>query len=367
MSADIPKTVFLGLGASVVSYYRCFLPAIALGAEYATWAADDAGTIHLTGGLGSPPPQLHDLPSYEVVIVQYAAGKSWLRRMRELQDQGVTVLYEIDDYFQSARKSKTHEMAHKFGAERIRDLEMAMRAADGIICSTGYIARRYRSFNERTWECNNGIDLNRYTGPKPRHRALHDAEGFPDGTRGELVTIGWAGGVGHRASLARWEPALRSVMRARENVRFASVGHPAAAAFVEEFGHERAIAYPSAAIEVYPSSMKLFDVAFAPSAENNQFRGKSDLRWLEASALGIPLVAHPEVYPEIEDGVTGLHAREPDEVEAALLRLVDDAELRERIGRQAHEDVSANRRIEVAAQSWATVLREVAADRAGVS
>jgi glycosyltransferase involved in cell wall biosynthesis len=353
MSVDIPKTVFLGLGASVVSYYRCFLPAISLGAEYATWAADDAGTIHLTGGLGSPPPSLADLPNYEVVIVQYAAGKSWLRKMRELQNQGVVVLYEIDDYFQSARKSKTHEMAHKFGAERIRDLEMGMRAADGVICSTAYIARRYRSFNDRTWECNNGIDLNRYEGTKP--------------DRGDMVTLGWAGGVGHKASLARWEPAIRNVLRARDNVRFVSVGHPAAAAFVEEFGHERAIAYPSSSIEVYPASMKLFDIAFAPSAENNQFRGKSDLRWLEASALGIPLVAHPDVYPDIEDGVTGLHAREVADVEAALLRLVDDAGLRERIGRQAHADVAENRRIEVAAQSWAGVLREVVADRAPVS
>ena len=88
------------------------------------------------------------------------------------------------------------------------------------------------------------------------------------------------------------------------------VGHPAAAAFVEEFGRERAVAYPSAEIEVYPASMTLFDVSIAPSAENNQFRGKSDLRWLEASAVGIPLVAHPDVYPDIEDGVTGVHARD---------------------------------------------------------
>jgi hypothetical protein len=43
------------------------------------------------------------------------------------------------------------------------------------------------------------------------------------------------------------------------------------------------------------------------------------------------------------------------------------AELRETIGRQAHEDVAENRRIEVAAQAWANVLREVVADRAGVS
>src|SRR3954453_19701478 len=352
MSADIPKTLFLGLGTSVVSYYRCFLPALTLGAEYATWAALPNDSIVLTGGLGNPPPSIEDLPNYEVVVVQYASGKGWLRMMRQLQAQGVVVLYEIDDYFQSARKSKTHELAHRFGVERIRELELAMRAADGVICSTDYIARRYRSFNARTWTCQNGIDLNRYAGKKPES--------------GDWVTIGWAGGVGHKGSLARWEPALRNVMRARENVRFVSVGHAAAAAYVEEFGRERAVAYPTAAIEVYAASMRLFDLSFAPSAENNQFRGKSDLRWLEASALGIPLVAHPDVYPDIEDGVTGVHARTPEEAEAALLRLVDEREERERIGRTAHEYVAEHRSFPRAAERWAEALQAAVGERAGV-
>jgi len=38
----------------------------------------------------------------------------------------------------------------------------------------------------------------------------------------------------------------------------------------------------------------------------------------------IPLVAHPETYPAIEHGVTGMHARTSGEVEQALLELVDD-------------------------------------------
>jgi rhamnosyltransferase len=353
--SDIPKTVFLGLGASVVSYYRCFLPAMALGAEYATWASGmEKDQVVLTGGLGTPPPSLEDLPNYDVVVIQYANGRTWLKQIRKLQDAGVTVLYEIDDYVQAARKSKTHELAHKFGSDRIKDLEMGMRAVDGMICSTEWIARRYRAFNPNTWECRNGIDLNRYAWKKP------DRHG--------MVTLGWSGGVGHKASLARWEPAIREVMRKRENVRFVSVGHAAAAAFVEEFGPQRAIPYPSTSIEVYPATMTLFDVAFAPSAENNQFRGKSDLRWLEASAVGVPLVAHPDVYPEIEDGVTGVHARTPEEAEAALLRLIDNASERERIGRQAHAKVAEERRIEVAAQSWAEVLREARAGaRAGIA
>ena len=46
-----------------------------------------------------------------------------------------------------------------------------------------------------------------------------------------------------------------------------------------------------------------------------------------------------------------------------LLALVDDPALRGRVGAAAHEHVRTHRRIEVAAQSGPSVLREVAGDR----
>jgi glycosyltransferase involved in cell wall biosynthesis len=339
---EIPRTVFLGAGKTGVAYYRCFLPAVALRANFAMWGNQDDLTFG--GGFGPEPFRRADLFDYDVVILQYGAGKQWFQLIHELRDAGVTVLYEIDDYVHGLRKARSHELNFAFGSQRLRQMELVMRATDGIIGSTAFIARRYRSFNPRTWECGNGIDLRRYARPRPPRSG---------------VTIGWAGGVGHKASLARWEPALRAVLRARPETRFVSVGHPAAKAFVDEFGTERAIALPSADIEVYPASMTLFDLSIAPSAENNQFRGKSDLRWLEASAIGIPLVAHPDVYPEIQDGVTGIHASTSDEAEAALLRLVDDAEERERIGAAAHEYVAEHRSAQAMAENWRDVLNEV--------
>ena len=347
----LPKTLFMGFGVSVVSYYRAFLPAVALGADYVAWVAADqkANDIRLVTGLGERPPTFAELFDYDVIVIQQPRGVRWLKLIRELQAAGVTVLYEIDDYIQSARKTKSHELTDVYDAEFVREMEMAMRVTDGIVCSTDYLARRYRSFSERTWACYNGIDLKRYAWPRPERSG---------------VTIGWAGGIGHKASLARWEPAIRGALRARPEARFVSVGHRAADAVVDEFGAERALALPAAKIEVYPASMTLFDVAIAPSAENNLFRGKSDLRWLEASALKLPLVAHPDVYPEIEDGVTGVHARTPAEVEAALVRLIDDQELRERIGTQAYDYVAEHRRIDVAAERWRDVLLEVAPARA---
>jgi glycosyltransferase involved in cell wall biosynthesis len=118
-------------------------------------------------------------------------------------------------------------------------------------------------------------------------------------------------------------------------------------------------AWPTAGIEVYPASMTLFDVSIAPSAENNQFRGKSDLRWLEASALGIPIVADPVVYPAIEDGVTGLHAATPAEARAAITALVDDAAMRSRIGAAARDHVRAHRSSAAVAPQWAAALAAV--------
>jgi glycosyltransferase involved in cell wall biosynthesis len=349
---EIPKTLFLGVSgvsANAVAYYRCFLPAVSLGAEYATWGTQDEGRkVVITGGLGSPPPSLDDLDQFEVIIIQYAGAKAWLPHIRRLREAGVTLLYEIDDYLQGTRRNKLHELSGQFGKDRLHDLQVAMGAMDGLIGTNDFIARRYKAHSPRTWVCPNGIDLPRYSWNRPERKG---------------VTIGFAGGVGHKASLARWEPALRNVMRARPEVRFVSVGHPAAAVFAEEFGPERAISYPVAGIETYPASMTLFDISFAPSAENNQFRGKSDLRWLECSALGIPLVAHPEVYPDIEDGVTGVHASTPEEAEGALLRLVDDQQERERIGRTAHEYIAEHRSFPRAAEAWAAVLQEVTAAR----
>jgi O-antigen biosynthesis protein len=341
----IPKTLFVGWGASVVSYYRCFLPALALGADYTAGTGEPPDLVLFTG-FGERIPTVEDFFDYDVVVLQQPRGTGWLKLIRDLQAAGVRVLYEIDDYIQSARKIKSHELADVFDAELVARMELAMRAADGVICSTPYLARRYRSFNARTWTCRNGIDLRRYDLPRPPRQG---------------VTIGWAGGVGHKASLARWEPAVRAVMRARPQTRFVSVGHPFAAELREEFGPERAVALPPAKIEVYPASMTLFDIAIAPSAENNLFRGKSDLRWLESSALKLPLVAHPDVYPEVADGVTGLLARTPAEAEAALLRLVDDAALRERIGEAAYAQVAATRSATVTAEDWRAVLAEVAA------
>ena len=242
-----------------------------------------------------------------------------------------------------------HDNAHKFGRDVVRGFEMTMRAADGIIASTEWLAERYREFNPNVWVCRNGLDLGRYALTRPARTE---------------VSIGWAGGTGHREAMRPWLTGVKDVMQAHPATRFVTVGQDFAHELKPRFGAERTLAVPFSALDTYPAAMTHFDIALAPAGKGGFFRAKSDLRWLEASALGIPVVADPGVYPEIEHGVTGLHARTPAEARDAMGALVVDAELRVRIGEAARAHVREHRSAQAMAPAWAAALTAAAALRA---
>jgi glycosyltransferase involved in cell wall biosynthesis len=338
---SLPRTLFVGLGASGPCWYRAALPATALGADWVGVRGTPPELRFVTGDTGRVRA-VEDLFGYDVLVVQQPHGREWVALIRELQARGVRVLYEIDDLLDAVRKAAGHEHAKAFGRDRAKAAELAMRVCDGVICSTDFLARRYASVNPEVSVCRNGLDLRRY-----------ELTRVP---REDVVTIGWAGGAGHESAVQPWLPAVREILRARPHTRFMSVGAPYAELLEDEFGPDRAIAVPFGQIETYPAAMVNFDVALAPAAPSNFFRAKSDLRWLEASALAIPVVADPGVYPDIEHGVTGLHAPSAAEAAEHLLALVDSRELRETIGAAARDVVSRTRRIEVAAEQWRAVL-----------
>ena len=343
MSTQIPQTLFVGLESSGLNWYRCALPATALGLD---WVGAGGVAPDLKVMTGTRPQGPLDVSGYEVVIVQLAAGPQWLAQIRAWQDQGITVLYEIDDWLHGVRKLEGHVFAKDFTKEAVQKFELCMRATDGIICSTQWLADKYRALNPNTYVCRNGIDLRRYAYTRP--------------DRGEWVNIGWAGGSGHLAAARPWMQVVAAVMETRPKTRFVSIGEPFANAFAERFGPERALAVPFLPMDIYPAAMTHFDVALAPAGKNGFFKGKSDLRWLEASAIGVPTIADPFTYPEIEHGVTGFHAETQQEAEKALFRLIDDHELRRNVAAAAQEHVVANRSVVPAAQAWVPVLQHAA-------
>lgn len=341
MTPDLPRTLFIARGSLSVGWYRCALPAGVLGCDW-VGAKGDPPELAFTTGRVPATFTASDIASYDVVVVQQASGRAWHRAITEWRAAGATVLYEIDDWMHGVRKLRGHGHGAHFDRATVETYELCMRAADGLICSTEWLARRYRAVNPRTWTCRNGLDLRRYdyTLPARAH-----------------VGIGWAGGTGHETAVGPWLDGVRRVMQRDARTHFVSIGQRFADRLRDEFG-ERCLSIPFTAMSVYPAAMAHFDVALAPAGRGNFFRGKSDLRWLEASALGLPCIADPLVYPEIEHGVTGFHASTADEMAPILEELVADAELRRRIGSAAQAHVREHRSAQSAARAWEAVLRE---------
>lgn len=333
------KVLFVGLGASAVGWYRCYLPAIFMGADWVGLAGDPP-KLHFQTGLVKGQTMMADFREYDVVVLQQPRGKGWLKIIRELQEAGKRVYFEVDDYLHGIRKMEDHDFKEHFDKTALAALELNMRVADGIICSTEFIARRYRQFNPNTIVCENGVDTGRYAMTRPPR---------------PTVNIGWAGATGHTKGVMEWLDRVGNVMARNEDTTFVSIGQNFADYFKTAFPN-RCISIPWTLIDTYPSAMTMFDIALAPAGRGNFFRGKSDLRWVEAGALGIPTIADPLVYHHIRHGVDGFHASSSEEAEELLELLVQDADLRTRIGENARLVVADQRDMRVAVGAWRDAL-----------
>jgi glycosyltransferase involved in cell wall biosynthesis len=343
MDAKLPRTLFLSRGNQAVAWYRCALPAIALGCDWVCYGGEPPN-LSLAWGKSEGDLVFSDLERYDVVIVQQPDGLGWAKAIRDLQAKGIVVLADYDDDMHSVRKKRDHDFSAKFSKKRLAEFELGMRAVDGMICSTPWLAQRYARFGPQTFVARNGIDLKRYALTLPAR---------------DDVAVGWSGGTGHLEAAMPWLREVAALMRERQDLRFVSVGQRFGDVFTGEFGAGRALSVPFTAIDIYPSAMANYDIALAPAGESNFYRAKSDLRWLEASALGQATIAHPGVYPEVEHGVTGFHASTPGEMRELLELLADDRELRQRVGAAAKAYVTEHRSAQVAARQWAEILQAV--------
>lgn len=340
MSLTSADVLFVSRGNTVVAWYRMGMPSLHLGCDWIGVVGHPpdlalASSLKRGGTLAIP-----DFSDYKIIVLQQVSGREWLHEIIRLKAKGIRVYYEVDDYLHSVRKIKGHAGARGFSKKQLANFEMCMRACTGMIVSTDWLASRYRKFNSNIFVCRNSIERGRY-----------ESLSLP---KRDTVNIGWAGGEGHQESSLQWMPAVREVAANHENVRFVSIGLPLAG----QLGIEgRSLAIPFVAIEQFPAALCNFDIAIAPAMTNNFFAAKSDLRFLECGALGIPCVAHPFVYgASIDDTVTGLLSEKTPDVIEDLEDLVSDPDLREMISKNARDYVLGQRSIETGVEQWELVF-----------
>jgi hypothetical protein len=173
---------------------------------------------------------------------------------------------------------------------------------------------------------------------------------FPPLAPHEEVRIIWEGGDSHMDSWISIREPLIDVLKNNPQAKLVVFGP----AFdwmrnqikPEQFEHHNWVQYDAYKLHRYCMAA---DINLAPLVDSAFTRSKSAIRWYEASMGPNPeatLAANVGPYQEIENGKTGIFYNTPQEFAQNLHELINNEDLRKRLGPEAQKWVLANRTVE---------------------
>jgi len=265
----------------------------------------------------------------ELVSLMYA--------VRQVLKKEVVVDYD-DDLFNVPPDNPAYRVFFP-GSEHQFWCMKAMTEASLVTVSTKYLADEFRKYNKNIEVIPNYVDL----------EVMGIEKEIPKSD--DKVVIGWIGSPTHYKDFKECLSALKRVLRHQENVIFKYAGMETdyLADLRKEFGENRIVSLGWIKNSEYYQKLKELDIDIyiAPLQRHPFNDGKSNLKWLEASALKKPLVASKVgAFDNIEDGINGFIAIDESDWYYILSNLVKDKHLREKIGNNAYNDVKNNWNIE---------------------
>ncbi|MFN8599726.1 MAG: glycosyltransferase [Candidatus Binatia bacterium] len=173
-------------------------------------------------------------------------------------------------------------------------------------------------------------------------RRARDAAAAARDARGRPVLGYFSGTPSHDDDFASIARALRDVLVAEPSARLLLVGPLALPTELDGLA-DRIDRRATVAWDALPELVASVDVSLAPLLAERPFAAaKGEIKYLEAAAAGVPVVATATAAYRhaIHDGENGLLATTQDEWRRALGALLADAALRERLGAAAARDVA---------------------------
>jgi glycosyltransferase involved in cell wall biosynthesis len=175
----------------------------------------------------------------------------------------------------------------------------------------------------------------------------------------DVVTIGWMGLGGNQYHVGLLEPVFDRIYRSKGNsVKLTIISN-------HKFRF-RTCKLPIVNIEWTLSSelesLRSLDIGIMPLTDDELSRGKCAFKALQYMSISVATVASPVGMncDVIQHGENGLLAETEDEWFSALSALIEDRELRTKLGREGRRTVEEGYSYEVTTPKLAQVLRQVA-------
>jgi processive 1,2-diacylglycerol beta-glucosyltransferase len=341
------------------------------------------GSLDMTAGLD------YDGQAVDAVIVDrlWCPDVTCMRVERLMDDvrrAGARLIYSIDDSLPDlVAESKDWGVTD----EQLRVLDFLLRQADGVMVATPSLQERLKDYNPNIVVVPNALD-ERLIGSGRGDQALVPAVNFglagltqtkallrrvlrrasPDSSADtRRLVVGYMGTHTHDDDLLMILPALLEIWRRhRDQVKFQMVGVLAHRETLKRLeGLPVKFVTPPPGGWDYPRFMPWFtsrlqwDIAIAPLKDTAFSRCKSDIKYLDYSALGaVGIYSRVPAYAStVRHLDTGWLAENTSTAwETALQCLLDDEVLRNRLAHQAACHLRDERTLEKCAWRWLDAL-----------
>ena len=278
------------------------------------------------------------LKGFDVVFLQKRLFGAW--DWRALRKYAKYLVYDFDDAVLFNDSSKA-EQSSKVRATRF---ERTVFGADMVIAGNAYLEALAKGFTGNVVTIPTPVDTDRYT---------VGVKGVKDG-----VTIGWIGSRATIGYLGPYRDILGELKERYPDIKFKVVSDefPDWPEYDDSWFIKKRWNYDE---EV--ADLQSFDIGIMPLVDDEWTRGKCAFKLLQYMSSGVPAVASPVGVNTdvIEDGKNGLLALSGEEWVEALSKLIEDAEFREVLGREARRTVKERYSLKVNAPKLLKALKRI--------
>lgn len=260
---------------------------------------------------------------------------------------GKQIGMEIDDYIQTLPGYNVAHANYAPGSDQEWIVIKQMELSDFFVFSTKELERLYAPYikGRPAYVIPNGVD-----------RSLWPSTNVYGTRKNEKLRFGFTGSPNHVGDIRLIKGPILDALK-----RWGDVEFYFSACCPEFLKGIYGITLDErwTTVDKFPEMIREFnfDVAIAPLCDNNFNRGKSNLRYLEMSMLGTPVIASdgPSYGGDIVDGKTGLLCRTEQDWMAAFERL-RDPEARAQMGSRARKYVIGKYDVDDIAKAYKNAL-----------
>ncbi|MGH8093928.1 MAG: glycosyltransferase [Chthoniobacterales bacterium] len=299
-----------------------------------------------------------DALAYDVIVLYRLAMcpplQDLIERARSL---GKTILFDIDDLVFEPELTQWHrgvaklssgdQKLHQAGVERYL---ATLLACDVTMTATPLLAEFVAKRGKPSFVHRNALG---------KEMSAHAEKLYRSRKQGDRLVLGYGSGTPtHDVDFEEAVPALARILD-----RYPEVELWIAGPLVLPRALARAQRFPLMDWRGWFELLSRMDVALAPLERDNIFcRAKSEIKFVESGALGVPLVASriDPFVQTIREGENGFLAATAQEWEEALQQLIEQPELRRQIGEAARRTVLEQYSPEVRSRQLAAFLPAIA-------